>query len=90
MLKEVRALTAAEIEPAAQAAARATACATITTLTNALGDLFYGTAAVTYDRAGLFATTGTYDVLAIEAFVCALAELLAMAVESEANPVKNC
>lgn len=48
---------------------------------------------MTYDRAGLFATTGTYDVLAIEVFVHALAELLAMAVESEANPVKiqwNC
>lgn len=95
LLKQARTLAAAEADPTAQAAARAiaTGCATITTPTNALGYLFYGAAAVAYDRAGLSESAETYDALAVEALDRALKRLQAVAIPDELNPAKinwNC
>lgn len=95
LLKESRAIAAAETDPVAQAAARAiaTACAAITTPTNALGCLFYGAAATAYDRAGLSAPAETCDTLAGEELFRALDSLHAVAVPDEPNPAKiswNC
>lgn len=95
LLKQARTLAAAETDPTAQAAARAiaTGCATVTTPTNALGYLFYGAAAVAYDRAGLSESAETYDALAEEALDRALKSLQAVAIPNEPNPAKinwNC
>ena len=87
---------AAKVEhPTAQAAARAvaTACAVITTPTNALGYLFYGAAAFAYCEAGLEETIETYEALASQELERALDSLRAVAVEHEPNPAKidwNC
>lgn len=85
----------AEKDPVAQAAARAvsTGCAAITTPTNALGFLFYGSAAAAYTSAGLTESAEVYDALAAKELRKALADLRENAVPDEENPVKiqwNC
>ena len=82
-------------DPAAQAAARACgqAAACFHTPSHSLGLAFYGSAAIAYDRAGLFEKPEVYDRIAAE--VCAGMEsaLRAVAVENEPNPAKikwNC
>lgn len=80
----------AKQNPAAQAAARAvaTACAAIHTPTSALGFLFYGAAAVAYDRAGLGEKAEVYDDMAAEEFKRALASLKQAAVPDEPSPAR--
>ncbi|MDO5410840.1 MAG: hypothetical protein Q4F21_10370 [Lachnospiraceae bacterium] len=85
----------AEGNPAAQAAARATAtaCGTFRTPTNALGFTFYGAAAIAYDRLGLEADREAYDLCAEEELEKMLKSLQEKAVPDEKNPVKvnwNC
>lgn len=79
-----------EQDHTAQAAARAisTACAAITTPTNALGFLFYGAAAFAYSEAGLECDAQEYDVLATQELERALTSLQAVAVADEPNPAK--
>lgn len=81
--------------PIAQAAARAisVACATINTPTNALGFLFYGSAAVAYSRAGLEESQEVYDRIAQEELLRALLSLKEVSAPDEKNPAKinwNC
>lgn len=95
LLKEAREAAAKETDPIAQAAARAvaTACAVVTTPTNALGYLFYGAAVFAYTAAGLEASAGEYDALASQEMARALDSLHSAAVENEPNPAKidwNC
>jgi hypothetical protein len=85
----------AESNPAAQAAARAAgqSAATIHTPTHSLGLVFYGTAAIAYDRVGVNEKAEVYEQIAAEE--CAKMEIAlhAMAVENEPNPAKinwNC
>lgn len=85
----------ATIDPAAQAAARAvaTACAVITTPTNALGFTFYAAAAIVYAKAGLSESADVYNELAAKEMKSMAASLQEAAVENEPNPVKvkwNC
>lgn len=85
----------ADVNPVAQAAARAVsvACAVIQTPTNALGFTFYGAAAVVYDHIGLEEKPDVYDALADGEFQKMLKALEAVAVDDEANPAKinwNC
>ena len=84
-----------DIDPAAQAAARACgqAAACFHTPTHSIGLAFYGAAAIAYDRAGLNEKPEVYDQIAAE--VCKKMEeaLIAVAVENEPNPAKinwNC
>lgn len=84
-----------EINPIAQAAARACAqaAATITTITNTLAVAFYGSAAIAYHRVGLESTYEVYDKIAAEVFTKYEAELRKIAIENEPNPAKinwNC
>lgn len=90
LLKQARATAAAEADPVAQAAARAVAagCATILTPTNALGHLFYGAAAIAYDRIGLAAAPNAYDDLANQELARALQSLQAAAIADEPHPAK--
>lgn len=81
--------------PAAQAAARAVAqsAATINTPTSSLSLPFYGSAAIAYDRVGLFETVAVYDQIAEEEFIKMEAALRAIAVDNEEKPAKinwNC
>lgn len=79
-----------EDRPAAQAAARACgqAAACCHAPTHALGIVFYGAAAIAYDRVGCGGTPATYE--AIAAGECAQMEaaLRAIAVEKEPNRAK--
>lgn len=84
-----------EINPAAQAAARACgqASACFHTPTHSLGLAFYGSAAIAYDRMGTNQKLEVYDKIAADE--CAKMELAlrAIAVENEPNPAKinwNC
>lgn len=89
-LKAAR-LRAAELtDPISQASARAiaTACAVCTTPTGALGFLFYGAAALAYDRAGLKEDVSVYERLADDAMQDALESLRSAAVPDEPNPAK--
>ena len=84
-----------EENPTVQAAARAvaTACAVITTSTNALGFTLYGMAAYAYDTVGLQEDVATYDMFAAKEQERILCSLRSVAVEKESNPVKvdwNC
>lgn len=96
LLKEARVISQSEEHgPIAQAAARAvaTACAVISTPTNALGYLFYGAAAAAYDTAGLEEQPEVYDALATKEMLKALEDLQEKAVENEPKPAKikwNC
>lgn len=81
--------------PVAQAAARAvsTACATVQTPTNALGYLFYGSAAIAYSQAGLDRTAEEYEELAAAEFQRAYASLQKACIPDEPHPAKlhwNC
>jgi hypothetical protein len=78
-----------------QASARAvsTALATITTPTNSLGFLFYGSAAVAYSKAGLNEKSDLYDRIASEEINIALDSLKQTAIPDERNPANinwNC
>ena len=81
--------------PVAQAAARAvsTACAVVKTPTNALGFLFYGSAAVAYSQAGLEETAETYNKIAETELQRAFASLQQASNPDEAHPARikwNC
>lgn len=94
-LKEARTLAAGIKNPTMQATARAvsTACAVVTTPTNALGYLFYGAAAVAYHTAGEKESADTYNALAAKELQNACESLKNAAVENEPNPAKinwNC
>jgi hypothetical protein len=85
----------AEENPAAQAAARTCgqAAATIHTPTHSLGLLFYGVAAIAYDRVGINQPPEVYEKIAAEEGTKMLAALQKIAVKNEPNPVKikwNC
>ena len=95
LLRRARTIAQGGAAPAAQAAARAvsTACAVVQTPTNALGFVFYGAAAVAYDKAGLTASEEEYHSLAAAEFDTLAASLRAASVPEEAHPVKinwNC
>lgn len=95
LLRQARTIAQEVAAPAAQAAARAvsTACAVVQTPTNALGFVFYGAAAVAYDKAGLTASEEEYHSLAAAEFDTLAASLRAVSVPEEAHPVKinwNC
>lgn len=85
-----------EANPIAMAAARAivdTAIMVWQTPTHSLGVLWYGSAAVAYDRAGLNESDGVYDAIAQEVAENYFNRLQAVAVENEPKPVKckwNC
>ncbi|MFR7591738.1 MAG: putative immunity protein [Longibaculum sp.] len=76
-LKEARADAKDITDPIVEAASKAiaTACATLQTPTNALGFLFYGSAATAYHQAGLLETRETYDQLALQELQNALHSL---------------
>lgn len=80
----------AEINPAAQAAARAIgqASATIHMPSHSLGLAFYGAAAIAYDRVGTDETLEVYDRIAAGECAKMEAALRAAAVENEPNPAK--
>lgn len=90
-IKEARTIPQAlEAEPLAQAAARAvvTACAVLSTPTNALGFTFYGAAAAAYRDLGLEKDQEAYDLRA-EAEMTALADSLEQVlIPGEPKPVK--
>lgn len=95
LISEGRKLASTTKGDVAQAAARAvsTACAAITTPTNAFGFLMYAAAAVAYTELGLGRTQEEYDAVATREMACALESLKAVAVPDEPNPVKvvwNC
>ena len=95
LLRQARTIAQEVAAPAAQAAARAvsTACAVVQTPTNALGFVFYGAAAVAYDKVGLTASEEEYHSLAAAEFDTLAASLRAASVPEEAHPVKinwNC
>ena len=78
-----------------QAALRtiATACAVVTTPTNALGFTFYALATLIYDEYGLTCDSTFYDIKASEYYQDILKSLEEVAVSHEENPVKvnwNC
>ncbi|MGB7595808.1 MAG: putative immunity protein [Erysipelotrichaceae bacterium] len=84
------AATAAEGNPAAQAAARACAHAALTihVVAHCLGIVFYGTTALAYAQAGLDETPEVYDEIAIEECKRMEDALRLVAVENESNPAK--
>ena len=90
LLKSARDCVKAVSDPVSEAAVRgvSTACAVITTPTNALGFVFYAAAAIAYDRVGLEETAAVYDSIAAEVFTHALETLRAVSVENEPNPAK--
>jgi hypothetical protein len=84
------AATAAEGHPAAQAAARAIAHASLTIHVSAhcMGIAFYGAAALAYDQLGLHATQEEYLIIAQQAWLEMENALRTIAVENETNPAK--
>lgn len=80
----------AEADPAAQAAARAvgSAAASIHAPTHSLALVFYGAAAIAYDRAGLAQAQETYDEIAAAEAAKMEKALRAVAVENEPHPAK--
>jgi len=84
------AATAAEGHPAAQAAARAIAHASLTIHVSAhcMGIAFYGAVALAYDQLGLNATEQEYLLIAEQAWREMKSELLMIAVADEKNPAK--
>ena len=81
--------------PAAQAAARCCgqAASTIHAPTHSLGIVFYGCAAIAYDRVGISQKPEAYEQIVIEECAKMEAALRAIAVENEPNPAKinwNC
>lgn len=89
-LKEARLIAKDIKNPIEQAAARAiaTACATISTPTNALGFLFYGAAVYAYHEVGLEETDVIYNDLATKELQKAFLSLQAISIEHEENPAK--
>jgi hypothetical protein len=82
-------------KPAAQAAARACgqAAACFHTPTHSLGLVFYGSAAIAYDRYGIGESAEFYENIAAEECAKMEAALQTIAVENEPNPAKlkwNC
>ena len=77
-------------DPAAQASARACGQGTgvVQTLSHSLGLLWYGAAAIAYDRLGLNASREEYDAVAEEVSADMLAALTKIAVANEPNPAK--
>lgn len=90
LLRTARTIASGVTNPTAQAAARAaaTACAVITTPTNAFGFLLYGAAAYAYQTAGTKGSPEIYNALASEEFRRAYENLKLCAVENEPNPAK--
>ncbi len=84
------AATEAEGNPAAQAAARAIAHASLSIHVSAhcLGIAFYGSAAIAYDRAGLQAAQEEYLAIARESWLEMEASLRDISVENESTPAK--
>jgi len=80
----------AEEDPAAQAAARACgqAASCFHTPTHSLGLVFYGTAAIAYDRVGLHEPPEVYERIAAEECAKMEAALRSIAVEKEPHPAK--
>lgn len=71
----------------------ATACATLTTVTNSLGFVFYSAAVSAYQQLGLEASADAYGAAALQEFRRAIAALKEVAVEDEPHPVQinwNC
>ena len=77
-------------DPASQAAARAIGqgAAVVHTLSHSLGLLWYGAAAIAYDRLGLEASAEEYNAVAEELCTDLIASLQAVAVADEPNPAK--
>lgn len=77
-------------DPAGQAAARAVGqgSAVVQTLSHSLGMLWYGAAAVAYDRLGLAAPRDDYDAIAEEVSADMFAALEAIAIVDEPHPAK--
>ena len=91
ILKEAHAAAReAEDKPAAQAAARAVgqAASCIHTPAHSLGIVFYGAAALAYDRVGVDESPETYDRIAKEICADMEAALRAAAAENEPNPAR--
>ena len=84
------AATAADGHPAAQAAARAIAHASLTIHVSAhcMGIAFYGAAALAYDQLGLNAAEQEYLLIAQQAWMEMENSLRKIAVEHEQNPAK--
>ena len=84
------AATAAEGHPAAQAAARAIAHASLTIHVSAhcMGIAFYGATAIAYDRLGLEATQEEYLFIAKQAWSEMEADLRKISVKNESFPAK--
>ena len=80
----------AEDKPAAQAAARAVgqAASCIHTPAHSLGIVFYGAAALAYDRVGVDESPETYDRIAKEVCADMEAALRAAAAENEPDPAR--
>ncbi|MBQ8642471.1 MAG: hypothetical protein IJ480_09675 [Clostridia bacterium] len=94
-LKAAREAAGDTADPVSEAAVRAvgTACAVLTTATNALGFVFYAAAALAYHRLGTEASAGEYDAAASAVFREALETLTALSAADEPNPAKirwNC
>ncbi len=71
----------------------ATACATLTTPSNAFGFLLYGNAALAYKQLGLFDTPKNYEAFALASLNHAYQSLLKNSIPNEPDPVKinwNC
>ena len=79
-----------EDNPVAQAAARAVgqAASSIHAPTHSLGVAFYGAAAIAYDRAGMEASSDTYDRIAAEVCADMEAALRKVAMDNEPDPAK--
>lgn len=77
-------------DPDSQAAARAIGqgSAVVHTLSHSLGLLWYGAAAIAYDRLGLEASSEEYNAVAEELCADLIASLQAVAVVDEPNPAK--
>ena len=84
------AATEAVGHPAAQAAARAIAHASLTIHVSAhcMGIAFYGAAAIAFDRLGIYATQEEYLTIAQQAWIEMKSSLLEIAVEKEPTPAK--
>jgi hypothetical protein len=91
LVSEVRnAAKEADKKPAAQAAARtvAQAAGSFYTPTHSLGLVFYGAAAIAYDRVGLDEKAEVYEIIAAEECAKMEAALRAISVKNEPNPAK--
>lgn len=89
-LKEARKQCGSISHPIACAAGKAvvSACASVSTLTNAFGALLYGCAAKAYDVAGLQASDACYEQLAKEELRQAYDALAACCIHDEKHPAK--